>query len=110
MFLSKGHWTYGPTFCLLIDTHIRSKGYKSTTFKYFYLKQPNSRKWDHLKMRPVDTMPTLKYWMGLMVRNLQEEEEPETYKYKTLPHQFSKISSFLATLLSNQDICTQHPI
>ncbi len=24
-FLSKGQWTYGPTLCLLIDTHIRSK-------------------------------------------------------------------------------------
>ena len=26
-FLSKGQWAYGPTYCLLIDTHIRSKRY-----------------------------------------------------------------------------------
>ncbi len=32
MFLSKGQWTYGPTFCLSIDTHIRSKGYKVVYF------------------------------------------------------------------------------
>ena len=25
MFLSKGQWTYGPTLCQSIDTHIRSK-------------------------------------------------------------------------------------
>ncbi len=27
-FLSKGQWTYGPTLCLSIDTHIFSKGNK----------------------------------------------------------------------------------
>ncbi len=31
-FLSKGQWTYGPTFCLSIDTHIRSKRYKVVYF------------------------------------------------------------------------------
>ena len=31
-FLSKGQWTYGPIYCLSIDTHIRSKRYKVVYF------------------------------------------------------------------------------
>ncbi len=32
-FLSKGQWTYGPTLCLSIDTHIRSNFIESSTFE-----------------------------------------------------------------------------
>ncbi len=31
-FLSKGQWTYGPTLCLSIDTHIRSIFYRVVYF------------------------------------------------------------------------------
>ncbi len=31
-FLSKGQWTYGPTLCLSIDTHIRSNFYRVVYF------------------------------------------------------------------------------
>ncbi len=31
-FLSKGQWTYGPTYCLSIDTHICSKRYNVVYF------------------------------------------------------------------------------
>ncbi len=37
-FLSKGQWTYGPTYCLSIDTHIRSKRYKVVDFWVFFMK------------------------------------------------------------------------
>ncbi len=44
MFLSKGQWTYGPTYCLSMDTHIRSKRYKVVYFWVFFPK--NSPKAD----------------------------------------------------------------
>ncbi len=38
-FLSKGQWTYGPTFCLSIDTRIRSKRYKVVYFWVYLLER-----------------------------------------------------------------------
>ena len=38
-FLSKGQWTYGPTLCLSIDTHIRSNCYRVVDFWVFLTKK-----------------------------------------------------------------------
>ncbi len=35
-FLCKEQWTYGPRYCLSIDTHIRSKSYKVVYFWVFF--------------------------------------------------------------------------
>ncbi len=42
-FMSKGQWTYGPTYCLSIDTHIRSKVYKDLLISIFNAKRQNQK-------------------------------------------------------------------
>ena len=51
-FLSKEQWTYGPTYCLSIDTHIHSKTYKVVYFWVFLHKKTTQKQTEFCKREP----------------------------------------------------------
>ncbi len=73
MFLSKGQWTYGPTYSLSIDTHIHSKRYEVVYFWVFYMK--NSPKADEEAIcRTISPLFWTETWVWLCLYHMSNQD------------------------------------